>query len=128
MLGIGGVCRMLYVVAVSNRLIAAPIGTRLYRRKPIGQLVYFDVAYNAFTGTLPVSVGQWTNLVEFSVASNVLSGSLPSDLKNIATVNVADNSFTGSIPNDVCSAVNLPSIEADCSELSCSCCSVCHYG
>jgi hypothetical protein len=99
----------------------------------IGQatlLVYFDVAYNAFTGTLPVSVGQWTNLVAFSVTSNALTESLPSDIsnwKNIATVKVAGNSFTGSIPNDVCNAMNLTSLEADCSELSCSCCTVCHY-
>jgi hypothetical protein len=75
-------------------------------------------------------VGQWTNLEVFSITSNLLTGSLPSDISNwnnIATVNIAGNLFAGSIPNDVCNAVNLTSFEADCSDLTCSCCSVCHY-
>jgi hypothetical protein len=121
----------------------------------IGQmtaLTTFFTYENAMTGTLPASIGQWSNLNEFAIYKNSYNGTLPDSIGNWSKVVYCDvsrnaftgtipkgvenwsniqsayfngNSFTGSIPSGIYDAVNLTTLEADCSEVNCTHCT-CH--
>ncbi|KAK6271181.1 hypothetical protein POUND7_008279 [Theobroma cacao] len=85
------------------------------------------VADNQFTGPIPVSISNASNLVEFNVVENKLSGSLPSfekldklsrfvigvnllgikNLKNLRGLSVSQNRLSGVLPNNFGSCVRL---------------------
>jgi Leucine-rich repeat (LRR) protein len=91
-------------------------------------VVWVSLANNNLTGTLPESIGQWTNVQEFYISSNVFRGTIPDAIANweaIRQLVVAENAFTGTIPVELCEASNLSSIQADCDEVQCVCCSHC---
>jgi Leucine-rich repeat (LRR) protein len=116
-------------------------------------LEWFSVAMNALKGTLPEEIGNWTNLQVFSVRSNNMTGSLPKsigrwsnmkwfsvrddnrftgniptsilDWKQIQTAAFAFNRFTGVLPLCIRNVSSLIYLDADCGEVSCSCCTKC---
>jgi hypothetical protein len=44
------------------------------------RLTYFGVQYNALTGTLSASIGQWTALTYFGVNNNAMTGTIPASI------------------------------------------------
>ena len=66
------------------------------------KMVWFDIQKNAFTGSLPPSLGNWTDLVWLDVQSNQLSGSLSDSFgawSQLSIFNLNGNRFTGSLPD-----------------------------
>jgi hypothetical protein len=87
----------------------------------------FNVDRNNLTGSLPESIGLWSDLFIFSVSGNRLTGPVPMTIANWTSIGAAyfeENSFNGSIPVIICTN-NATKVLADClSEVFCSCCSV----
>ncbi|KAK2999194.1 hypothetical protein RJ639_024284 [Escallonia herrerae] len=66
--------------------------------------VLSDGKTNNFRGSIPVELGQLTNLVLFDLTSNKFSGVVPAQLFNISTIqvfSVADNMLTASLPPEL---------------------------
>jgi hypothetical protein len=91
-------------------------------------LTYFAVYYNALTGTLPNGIGKWTALTSFNVFYNVLTGTIPSSIGNwslIEAVNFAANSFVGTLPDAICQYIDPDTdfLRVSCA-VNCTCCTV----
>ncbi|KAM7519038.1 hypothetical protein LguiB_018000 [Lonicera macranthoides] len=69
----------------------------------ISTIIEISMAWNHFSGHLPLSMGFWTpNLERIYLGNNDLSGSIPSSISNASKLTVIalfSNSFTGFIPN-----------------------------
>ena len=67
-------------------------------------MVFFLVHSNGFIGSLPPSLGNWTDLSWLEVQSNQLSGSLSDSFgawSQLSTFNLNGNRFTGSLPENI---------------------------
>jgi len=56
------------------------------------------ISSNAFTGSLPSCIGNWSDMLNFDVGSNVFSGSIPAafgSFKTLGTVVLSSNHFSG---------------------------------
>jgi hypothetical protein len=71
----------------------------------LSSLIAVDFCHHTeLYGTLPESLGLWTNLTSFSAGNNRLTGSLPSTLNrwsNIEVFSVETNYLTGSLPEGI---------------------------
>ncbi len=60
---------------------------------------FFDLGRNAFTGSIPSTIGSAQNLQFVGLAGNQLTGSIPDvDLPNLYELYLDDNGLTGAIP------------------------------
>ncbi|EMS56119.1 Leucine-rich repeat receptor protein kinase EXS [Triticum urartu] len=70
----------------------------------------FNASNNHFSGSLDVSISNFTGLTSLDIHSNSLNGSLPSAVCNVTTLNYLDlssNDFSGTIPCGICDMFNL---------------------
>jgi hypothetical protein len=84
----------------------------------------FNVFANNFTGPLPDVVGQWSNIEEFNAAHNSFTGTVPGSIANWTRLREGyfyQNNFVGSLPQGICSVQNLTSLRVDCTH-TCGCC------
>jgi hypothetical protein len=75
-------------------------------------IVFYDVSQNAITGTIPESFGSWTNLTVFSVRKNKISGSIPSFVgqwHKILFLDFSWNMLTNTIPKELGNLGNITS-------------------
>ena len=65
----------------------------------------FEIEMNAFSGTLPAIIGSsWTQMDTFTVNENMLSGTIPSSVGNWSKVRffwIADNLIDGTLPDTI---------------------------
>ena len=86
---------------------------------------------NAFTGTLPATIGQWSEAKEVSFWNNRHTGQIPDTIVNWVNIRGAwfdDNAFTGTIPSGICQYIDDGDLlRADCvsDDLVCTCCTDC---
>ncbi|XP_052188014.1 leucine-rich repeat receptor protein kinase EMS1 [Diospyros lotus] len=67
-------------------------------------LMVLDVDSNNFTGSIPVSLWNSKNLMEFSAAFNLLEGNLPIEIGNALALErlvLNNNNFGGKIPSEI---------------------------
>jgi hypothetical protein len=89
----------------------------------LAHLESFTVEGNAITGTLPTTIGLWTELREFKVTlNNGLTGRIPVSIANwtlLESIVIWNTTLTGTIPDSLCDTA----IEASkgCN-VNCSCC------
>eukprot|EP00934_Nitzschia_sp_Nitz4_P008465 Nitzschia sp. Nitz4//scaffold95_size97785//2765//5123//NITZ4_004654-RA/size97785-augustus-gene-0.94-mRNA-1//1//CDS//3329560433//8455//frame0 len=91
-------------------------------------LTDLDLSVNAFEGSLPTELGALTQLETLNVSSNYLTGTIPAELssaQSLMELSISKNEFTGSLPSDICAIEVLDIVVADCSEITCDCCSEC---
>ncbi|RVW18905.1 putative LRR receptor-like serine/threonine-protein kinase [Vitis vinifera] len=63
-----------------------------------------------FRGTIPIGIGNLTNLIWLDLGANDLTGSIPTtlgQLQKLQRLYIAGNRIQGSIPNDLCHLKNL---------------------
>jgi hypothetical protein len=83
----------------------------------------FIVEINELTGTLPATIGLWTDLREFKVTlNNKLTGRIPVSIANwtlLESIVIFNTTLTGSIPDSLCDTLTEASIGCN---VNCSCC------
>jgi hypothetical protein len=81
------------------------------------------VEINELTGTLPATIGLWTDLREFKVTLNdKLTGRIPVSIANwtlLESIVIFNATLTGSIPDSLCDTLTEASIGCN---VNCSCC------
>merc|ERR1712176_545347 len=90
----------------------------------------FDVSNNQLIGTVPPELGALTGLRQFRITGNRIAGNLPeslSALSELRVLRVDENDLTGEIPAKLCESIdaNEATAYADCTQVSCPCCSHC---
>ncbi|XP_060200137.1 receptor-like protein EIX1 [Lycium barbarum] len=91
-----------------NNKMKGPIPFDIGEKHP--HLTEFDLSYNSFNGTLPLSIGKINSLVHFTVSNNNLSGEIPDfwyNFTQLSTIDLSNNSFSGHIPSSMCSLSSL---------------------
>jgi hypothetical protein len=87
-----------------------------------------SLAGNEFSGTLPPTIAYWTNLRVIDVSFNAFSGSIPGGVANWTSIEemyIFRTALTGDVPDGGCMFSNLTKLEANCANVSCSCCTLC---
>ncbi|KAK4721368.1 hypothetical protein R3W88_011601 [Solanum pinnatisectum] len=67
----------------------------------VPELRVLDLTNNSLTGVIPPSIGNATNMINFSLFGNRVSSNIPKEIDNLsqlADLSLSDNQFTGSIP------------------------------
>ncbi|XP_059302784.1 receptor-like protein EIX1 [Lycium ferocissimum] len=91
-----------------NNKMKGPIPFDIGEKHP--HLTEFDLSYNSFNGTLPLSISKITSLDRFVVSNNNLSGEIPDfwcNFTQLFTIDLSNNSFRGHIPSSLWSLSSL---------------------
>ncbi|KAL0844303.1 hypothetical protein Bca101_017549 [Brassica carinata] len=64
-----------------------------FSKNKVNSLVYLDLRFNKFNGTLPESFGALRNLEFLDLSSNFFTGSIPSSVGNMSSLRKLDLSF-----------------------------------
>ncbi len=67
-------------------------------------LAYFYVFYNMFSGTIPDSTCQWSNMLAFILYDNMFTGSIPQCIGNMNKLQylyLFDNQLTNTLPDSI---------------------------
>ncbi|WOG97907.1 hypothetical protein DCAR_0417248 [Daucus carota subsp. sativus] len=90
-------------------VLACP-STRIYSGRTVytfasnGSIIYFDLSYNALSGTIPESFGSLNSVQVMNLGHNNLTGSIPSSfggLKYIGVLDLSYNNLQGAIPGSL---------------------------
>nr|GMD13720.1 receptor-like protein EIX2 [Ipomoea batatas] len=79
-------------------------GTTLVPLCKYHKLVFMDLSFNNFQGSIPICLGNLTSLTSLDLCDNSFTGSIPNFLGNLTSLislNLRYNSFTDSIPNTI---------------------------
>lgn len=90
----------------------------LIRSKKLENL---DLSENNFSGSIPGSFGEFSELMELKLSENELSGEIPDQLsycKKLVTLNLSHNRLTGQIPTSVAAMPVLGQLDLSVNELS----------
>jgi len=94
-------------------------------------IVWIDLSNNLLTGSIPTGWDILSPKLEYLYLSkNSLTGTIPSDLGNIVALHDFEfygNSITGSVDQFFCQETQWSTLQADCEEVECSCCTGCCY-
>ncbi|KAL3641661.1 hypothetical protein CASFOL_012476 [Castilleja foliolosa] len=86
----------------NNRLSGTIIFPKIgYKLKYLRRLILDD---NAFSGSIPSTIGNLTNLLELSLHSNSFTGNLPKEVGNLhlmQSLDISGNSFSGNLPSSL---------------------------
>ena len=86
-----------------------------------GRVTEINLQGNQLVGTIPVEIGDLTNLTSVILGENQLTGTTPSaiwNLTNLVNLGLYDNFLTGSIPPEVGNLINLDVLELTGNQLS----------
>ncbi|URD76698.1 leucine Rich Repeat [Musa troglodytarum] len=94
--------RYLYELDVSNNIHSGPFPAAVL---PLSNLVFLDLRYNLFAGTVPASIF-FLDLDVLFLNNNNFNQQLPANLGSspVAYLTLANNGFTGSLPRSIFNA------------------------
>uniref|UniRef100_A0A0D9V2M0 Leucine-rich repeat-containing N-terminal plant-type domain-containing protein n=1 Tax=Leersia perrieri TaxID=77586 RepID=A0A0D9V2M0_9ORYZ len=82
-------------------------------------LVYLDLAYNQFSGSLPVWVGKLSaSLALLRLRPNMFSGHIPVELTTLQSLDLSYDEFFGAIPSSVSALTSLSFMNLSYNNLS----------
>lgn len=79
----------------------------------LSELQYIDLRQNNLSGSIPTEIGNLTNLLNLSLYENQLTGEIPSTIGNLTLLkgfSLNDNQFSGSIPDEIGQLTQLENI------------------
>ncbi|KAL3942305.1 MAG: hypothetical protein SGBAC_003478 [Bacillariaceae sp.] len=81
---------------------------------------------NQFRGSIPGGISNLEDLVSLDLSANALTGTVPpmDGLQLLAELKLSNTALSGSMPEELCS-FELDTLEADCENIFCSCCTNC---
>ena len=82
----------------------------------LSNLEFLDVSKSGLGGTLPVSIGRLSLLVQFFCQGNDLTGTIPTDvgrLNRLEVLDLSENMFVGNLPSEMAKMTSLESIFID---------------
>lgn len=85
------------------------------------ELQFLTLGYNNITGNIPESIGNLARLKELDVQNNNLSGSIPESIGNMTGLSsfiLRDNALTGCIPESIGGMTNLETLFLDTNQLT----------
>ncbi len=86
-----------------------------------GRVTNLNLTDNSLQGTIPVELGQLTNLTELDLSSNQLTGAIPVELGQLTKLtwlDLRDNQLTGAIPVELGQLTNLRGLHLDVNTLT----------
>ncbi|XP_059299187.1 leucine-rich repeat protein FLOR 1-like [Lycium ferocissimum] len=86
-------------VYIENNMFSGRIPESIGNLTQLGALSFMG---NRLTGPIPSSIGQLTQLTQLKLGNNILTGTIPktlSNLKNLTYLSLEKNQLSGSIPN-----------------------------
>ncbi|KAJ7947331.1 putative Receptor-kinase [Quillaja saponaria] len=84
-------------------------------------LGYFRIQSSGMKGSIPLDIGNFTELTLFSLSFNQLTGTIPASigkLQSLQVLYISDNQLEGSIPNELCHLENLAALNLGNNKLS----------
>ncbi|XP_057803798.1 receptor kinase-like protein Xa21 [Salvia miltiorrhiza] len=112
-------CRSLTYLAIADNplygIIPASVGNLS------SSLRTFGVDNCKFSGSIPVGIGNLSNMMELSLSGNELSGNIPltiSLLHELQGLYLSDNMLGGSIPHDICDLFSLDTLVMSHNQIS----------
>ncbi|KAL3508295.1 hypothetical protein ACH5RR_027696 [Cinchona calisaya] len=76
-------------------------GITVYTFASNGSMIYLDLSYNGFSGTIPEKLGSMSFVQVLNMGHNILSGNIPSTfggLKSVGVLDLSHNNLQGFIP------------------------------
>ncbi len=86
-----------------------------------GRVTHLNLTDNSLQGTIPVELGQLTNLTELDLSENQLTGAIPVELgqlTNLTWLDLRDNQLTGAIPVELGQLAKLRGLHLDVNTLT----------
>jgi len=84
-------------------------------------IIRISLPSNNLNGTIPVEIGNFSNLDDLNLTNNPLSGSIPPEIGNLTNLRVFrcwDNQLTGNIPPELGQCVNLETLQIFATQIS----------
>jgi hypothetical protein len=85
------------------------------------RITSLELDTRTLSGSLPMDIGLWTNLVRFDINENAVAGSLPSTIGRWSSLNffsVSDNRMIGTVPVGVANWTSIQSAAFDLNAFS----------
>ncbi len=86
-----------------------------------GDVTSIQLALNNLIGTIPISIGNLTELTSLELQGNQFSGSIPSSVGNLlklTTLYLFKNALTGGIPSEIGNLINLTALHLGDNQLA----------
>ncbi|MFS7950751.1 putative leucine-rich repeat domain superfamily [Helianthus anomalus] len=102
---------------ISQNFFSGPIPYCLI----LEQMQFLYLSYNRFTGLVPNTFSNLTNVLTLDIGHNNLSGRIPEFLGNLSSLRIlllGANKFNGSIPEELCKLTNVSLIDLSSNSLS----------
>ena len=105
----------------TNWLSAQPLSTWYGVTTVSGRVTNLDLSNNNLVGSIPTSIGNFSNLQQLKLIYNQLTGSIPSEIGNLTNLiifDVSGNQLTGNIPVEIGNLSNLEELHIDLNQLT----------
>ncbi|CAA2968315.1 receptor EIX2 [Olea europaea subsp. europaea] len=102
-----------------DNLFSGPIPSNTGTAMPY--LKELDISRNNLNGTIPLSIGNLTELLTLDISNNHLSGNIPQfweNLKSLYVLDMSNNSLSGTIPDSIGSLLYLTILSLSSNNLS----------
>ncbi|XP_038877494.1 leucine-rich repeat receptor-like serine/threonine-protein kinase BAM3 [Benincasa hispida] len=109
----------LSLMELQNNYLSGPLPQDM-RQLP-SKLGRLNLSNNRFCGSLPISIGNFTNLQILLLSGNRFSGNIPPEigkLRNLLKLDMSRNNLSGSIPPELSSCVSLTYLDLSLNHLT----------
>lgn len=94
----------------STEHVSSWYGIRTTNVDGVGHVSEISLGSNNLTGTIPIEIDNFPELISLYLWSNQLTGNIPSEIGNLTklvNLDLSPNTFSGSIPSEIGNLVNL---------------------